>query len=171
MRPTAVSDSYTHNQWLPDAATPGFVLAGLWRDVDLGGGTSPPNGRLHGISTRLHHSRWRNKSVTMISRKTRVVMDDQEVVPIGVRNALESNGRVEIVAEGATEADALRLVNAHHPDVLLLSLNVLNNGKLAYRNLSAFDTIRRPVRSGQTKVLVLSRHGQIGLIHAIRAQE
>ena len=98
-------------------------------------------------------------------------MDDQEVVPIGVRNALESNGRVEIVAEGATEADALRLVNAHHPDVLLLSLNVLNNGKLAYRNLSAFDTIRRPVRSGQTKVLVLSRHGQIGLIHAIRAQE
>ncbi|MCA9946751.1 MAG: DUF11 domain-containing protein [Anaerolineales bacterium] len=44
---TAVSDLYAHNQWLPDEATPGFVLAGLWRDVDMGGGDAPPNGRFH----------------------------------------------------------------------------------------------------------------------------
>ncbi|MCB8980749.1 MAG: DUF11 domain-containing protein [Ardenticatenaceae bacterium] len=44
---TAVSDPYAHNQWLPDAATPGFVLAGLWRDVDMGGGDAGPNGRFH----------------------------------------------------------------------------------------------------------------------------
>ncbi len=25
-----------HNQWLPDAASPNFQLAGLWRDVDMG---------------------------------------------------------------------------------------------------------------------------------------
>lgn len=36
-----------HNQWLPDAATPGFVLAGLWRDVAMGGVNSAPNGRFH----------------------------------------------------------------------------------------------------------------------------
>lgn len=36
-----------HNQWLPDAAAPGFVLAGLWRDVDMGGGDVAPNGRFH----------------------------------------------------------------------------------------------------------------------------
>ena len=48
-----------------------------------------------------------------MSRKIRVVViDDQEVVRIGVRAALESNGRIEIVAEGATEADALWLANA-----------------------------------------------------------
>lgn len=35
------------NQWLPDAATPGFVLAGLWRDVAMGGVSSAPNGRFH----------------------------------------------------------------------------------------------------------------------------
>ncbi len=43
----AVSNSYTDNQWLPDAATPGFVLAGLWRDTDMGGGDVSPNGRFH----------------------------------------------------------------------------------------------------------------------------
>lgn len=31
----AVPNPHGHNQWLPDAATPDFVLAGLWRDVDL----------------------------------------------------------------------------------------------------------------------------------------
>ena len=106
--------------------------------------------------------------VMIMSRKIRVVViDDQEVVRIGVRAALERNGRIEIVAEGATEADALRLANAHHPDVLLLGLNTINNAKLAHRTLSAFDTIRRLVKDCQTKVLVLSRHGQKGLMHTM----
>ncbi|MBX3055900.1 MAG: DUF11 domain-containing protein [Anaerolineae bacterium] len=30
-----IPNPHGHNQWLPDAAAPGFVLAGLWRDVDL----------------------------------------------------------------------------------------------------------------------------------------
>lgn len=36
-----------HNPWLPAAATPGLVLAGLWRDVDMGGIDTAPNGRFH----------------------------------------------------------------------------------------------------------------------------
>jgi len=44
---TAVSHTYAHNQWLPDATTPGFVLAGLWRDTDMGSGDVSPNGRFH----------------------------------------------------------------------------------------------------------------------------
>lgn len=43
---TAVSDPYTHNQWLPDAATPGFVLAGLWRNTNMGNAEAS-NGRFH----------------------------------------------------------------------------------------------------------------------------
>lgn len=43
---TAVSDPYAHNQWLPDAATPGFVLAGLWRDMNMGNAEAS-NGRFH----------------------------------------------------------------------------------------------------------------------------
>ncbi len=44
---TAGSHLYAHNQWLPDAATPGFVLAGLWRDTAMGGGAAPQQGRFH----------------------------------------------------------------------------------------------------------------------------
>lgn len=43
---TAVSSPHNHNQWLPDTATPGFVLAGLWRDTDMGDAETQ-NGRFH----------------------------------------------------------------------------------------------------------------------------
>jgi len=43
---TAVSGPYAHNQWLPDAATSGFVLAGLWRDTNMGNAEAS-NGRFH----------------------------------------------------------------------------------------------------------------------------
>jgi len=36
-----------HNQWLPDASPPGYLLAGLWRDVDMGGADTVQNGRWH----------------------------------------------------------------------------------------------------------------------------
>lgn len=35
------------NQWLPDANAPNLLLAGLWRDVDMGGVTEVQNGRFH----------------------------------------------------------------------------------------------------------------------------
>lgn len=95
-----------------------------------------------------------------------VVVDDQELFRIGVRSGLSTNGRIEIVAEGVTEADALRLTNAHHPDVLLLGLTLGYSGTSS-RNLSVFDTIRRLVKVGQTNVLVLSRMAQKGLVHSL----
>jgi two-component system response regulator DegU len=101
-------------------------------------------------------------------RKIRVVViDGQEVIRIGVRAALEKGDRIDIVAEGTTEADALRLTNAHHPDVLLLGLNTLDHPGPSSRNLSVFDTIRRLVKVGRANVLVLSRMAQKGLIHSV----
>jgi uncharacterized repeat protein (TIGR01451 family) len=35
------------NHWLPDPDAPDFVLAGLWREVNMAGMSSPPNGRWH----------------------------------------------------------------------------------------------------------------------------
>jgi len=102
------------------------------------------------------------------SRNIRVVVvDDQELFRIGVRGALGINGRIQIVAEGATEVDALRLTNAHHPDVVLLGLNTLDYAGSPSKNLSVFDTIRRLVKVGQTNVLVLSRLAQKGLVHSL----
>jgi hypothetical protein len=36
-----------HNQWLPDTSAPSFLLAGLWRDTNMGGVTTAANGRWH----------------------------------------------------------------------------------------------------------------------------
>ncbi|MCB0009452.1 MAG: hypothetical protein KDE04_23465, partial [Anaerolineales bacterium] len=44
---TAIPNVHNHNQWLPDAAGPGFLLAGLWRDANMGGVTSAASGRWH----------------------------------------------------------------------------------------------------------------------------
>lgn len=103
-----------------------------------------------------------------MSRKIRVVLiDDQEVVRIGVRAALESNGRIEIVAEGATEADALQLACEHHPDVVLLGLNAITSEKPSGVVLSACDTIRGLVQSCQTNILVLCRYAHKALVRAV----
>jgi uncharacterized repeat protein (TIGR01451 family) len=43
---------YGHNQWLPDTAAPGFLLAGLWRDANMGGVTRAASGRWHAAIIR-----------------------------------------------------------------------------------------------------------------------
>jgi DNA-binding NarL/FixJ family response regulator len=93
-----------------------------------------------------------------------VIVDDQEVVRIGLRSALEGDGRIEIVGEGQTAAEALRLVQTHRPDVLLLGLNAIGNSATADGPLLTCDAIRSLVKNSQTSVLVLSRHTHKGLV-------
>jgi len=102
------------------------------------------------------------------SRKIRVVLiDDQEVARIGVRAALENDGQIEIVAEGATEAAALQLVREHQPDVLLLGLNTITSEKPSGVILSACNTIRGLVQTCQTNILVLCRYAHKVLVRAV----
>ncbi|MBK8989836.1 MAG: response regulator transcription factor [Chloroflexi bacterium] len=101
-------------------------------------------------------------------RKIRVVIiDDQEVARIGVRAALENDGQIEIVAEGATEAEALQLAREHHPDVVLLGLNTIKSEKPSGIVLSACNTIRGLVQTCQTNILVLSRYAHKVLVRAV----
>lgn len=101
------------------------------------------------------------------SRKVRVVIiENQEVIRIGLRTALEKNDHIAIVAEGETEPDALSLARKHEPDVLLLGLNSFTGRRPSKGILAACDTIRCLIETG-TRVLVLSRNGQKGLIHAV----
>ncbi|MCL4266108.1 MAG: response regulator transcription factor [Anaerolineae bacterium] len=100
--------------------------------------------------------------------KTRIVIiDDQEVVRIGVRAALESNGQIEIVGEGMTHAEALKLTRQHHPDVVLLGLNTITGEKSSGTVWSTCDTIRRLVQTYQTNILVLCRYAHKVLVRAV----
>lgn len=95
-----------------------------------------------------------------------VVVDGQEFFRIGVRAALTKHDRIDIVAEGSTKADALRLTHIHNPDVLLFGLNTLDQFRHPPRNLSELDIIRSLVKIGKTRVLTLSHLAHKGLIHA-----
>ncbi len=53
-----------------------------------------------------------------------VIADDHAVVRRGLRQVLESEARFEVVAEAANLSDARRYMRGHHPDVLVLDLNL-----------------------------------------------
>lgn len=53
-----------------------------------------------------------------------VVVDDHELFRLGVIDTLEASGDLEVVAEGATAGEALRLVRSELPDVLVLDLGL-----------------------------------------------
>ncbi|WP_249011594.1 response regulator [Conexibacter sp. DBS9H8] len=53
-----------------------------------------------------------------------VIADDHAIVRRGLRTLLDAEPGIEVVAEGGTVDDARRYVRGHHPDVLVLDLNM-----------------------------------------------
>src|ERR1700674_3205473 len=53
-----------------------------------------------------------------------VIADDHSVVRRGLRQVLEAEGGFEVVAEAGDIVAARRYVRGHHPDVLVLDLNM-----------------------------------------------
>jgi two-component system, NarL family, response regulator NreC len=60
-----------------------------------------------------------------VAETIRVVLaDDHAVVRRGLRQVLDSEPSFEVLAEASTLDDARRYVGGHHPDVLVLDLNM-----------------------------------------------
>jgi two-component system response regulator NreC len=53
-----------------------------------------------------------------------VLADDHAVVRVGLRMLLDAEPGFEVVAEAGNTRDAARFVRGHHPDVLVLDLNM-----------------------------------------------
>jgi DNA-binding NarL/FixJ family response regulator len=53
-----------------------------------------------------------------------VIVDDHPIVRAGMRAVLDGAADICVVAEGASGAEAIRLVVQHHPDVLVLDVNL-----------------------------------------------
>lgn len=68
-----------------------------------------------------------------------VVVDDHPLFRDGVVHTLMSN-RIDVVGEGATADDALRLTLAHEPDVVLMDLNMPGGGMAALTAIAASGT-------------------------------
>jgi len=78
-----------------------------------------------------------------------VLADDHEVVRNGLRMLLEAEADLEVIAETAEVEQTERSVLGHHPDVLVLDLNMG-----ADSSLPAIPRIRE--RSPETQIVVLT---------------
>ncbi|MDY7079672.1 MAG: response regulator transcription factor [Chloroflexota bacterium] len=106
------------------------------------------------------------KNITMIDV---VVVDDHPVVRAGMRAILDTATDVTIVAEGASGADALRLVARHRPDVLVLDVNLPDtNGVEVTRQLrdqgAATSILVLTVHDDSQTVLGLLENGATGYV-------
>lgn len=83
------------------------------------------------------------------ARSIRIVLaDDHEVVRSGLRLLLESEADMEVVAEASEVQQTERFVLGHHPDVLVLDLNMETS------SLPAIPRIRE--RTPDTAIVVLT---------------
>lgn len=79
-----------------------------------------------------------------------VIADDHSVVRRGLRDVLEAEGDFEVVAEAGDIDGARRYVRGHHPDVLVLDLNMPEGS-----SLDAVPDIRAECPDTQIVVLTM----------------
>jgi two-component system response regulator NreC len=81
-----------------------------------------------------------------------VLADDHAVVRSGLRMVLESEQDIEVVAEAADVDSARRYLRGHHPDVLVLDLNMPGGS-----SLEAIPDIREEFPETQIVVLTMQQ--------------
>ena len=79
-----------------------------------------------------------------------VIADDHAVVRRGLRQLLDAEDGFEVVAEAADLESARRYVRGHHPDVLVLDLNLTNG-----LSLGAIPELRADCPETQIVVLTM----------------
>jgi DNA-binding NarL/FixJ family response regulator len=82
-----------------------------------------------------------------------VIADDHAVVRRGIRQLLEVEGGFEVVAEAGDIDGARRYVRGHHPDVLVLDLNMPEGS-----SLDAVPDIR--AEAPETRIVVLTMQNE-----------
>ena len=87
----------------------------------------------------------------MVDVKKIVIAEDQTLVRQGLRSLLESEKNIKVVAEAGDGIEAIRLVEKHKPDLVLLDLAM---PKMS--GLSALRDIKN--RYPETKILALTFH-------------
>jgi two-component system response regulator NreC len=88
-----------------------------------------------------------------------VLADDHAVVREGLRVLLESEGRMEVVAQAEDAEGALRYARGHKPDIVLLDLNMPGRD-----TLEVIPEILEAVPD--TRVIVLTMHPEPGFARA-----
>jgi DNA-binding NarL/FixJ family response regulator len=92
-----------------------------------------------------------------------LIVDDHEVVRLGLRTLLGDEPDLEVVAEAGTAEEALVQVANHHPEVAILDIQMPGRS-----GLEACQEIRK--KFPETQVVILTSHGGEGFAEkALRA--
>lgn len=59
-----------------------------------------------------------------MEKKSILLVDDHEVVRLGLKSLLEHNDQFEVVAEAGTANQAVQMVEEYHPDVVLMDIRL-----------------------------------------------
>jgi DNA-binding NarL/FixJ family response regulator len=59
-----------------------------------------------------------------MEKKNILLVDDHEVVRLGLKSLLEHSDQFEVVAEAGTAKEAVAMVEKHHPDVVLMDIRL-----------------------------------------------
>jgi DNA-binding NarL/FixJ family response regulator len=91
-----------------------------------------------------------------------VIADDHEVVRQGLRTLLRADPAVRILAEASDGAEAIRMVERHHPEVLILDI--------AMPGMNGIEVTREVARvSSRTRTIILSMHSSESyIVEALR---
>lgn len=94
---------------------------------------------------------------------TILLVDDHTIVREGLRAVLKTEPDFQLLGEAADGAEALRLVERLHPEVLVLDLML--------PGLNGFDVARQVLkRSPKTRIVILSMHSDVAYVReALRA--
>lgn len=111
-----------------------------------------------------------------------LLADDNPVIRSGLVSLLESDGRLEVVAQAATGEEAVRLAELHAPDVVLLDVRMpVMDGVAAAGAISPqrpvlmmtytqdADTVKRAIRAGASGYLVHGNFSTDELVAAVLA--
>lgn len=92
-----------------------------------------------------------------------VLVEDHTIVRAGIRALLENIERVEVVGEAGDGREAIRLIEQHHPDVVLMDI--------AMAGLNGLDATARIAKSfPEVRVIILSMHAsEEYVLQALRA--
>ncbi len=98
-----------------------------------------------------------------------LLADDHKLFRAGIRSLLQTLGDVEVVAEAGDGREALRLVEAHRPDVVLLdilmpSLNGLDTAARITRIVPRPRVIMLSMNADEDSVLRALRAGAVGYL-------